>query len=673
MNTLFKVDKDITIIPVGNRIGIKVLENKVVIYRSGNIFKEVVIKSGLDRRVLAVDLVEKHGVTKSKLSEALNVSRTSIDTWIKVYRQKGTEGLVNSTKKGVGAKPSSIVRPTGDKFKQIEQENRKQRILLEQQRITIQFPESELPQQTGEQNNFNKEQEYRPNRYAGSFIYWATLQHQYKMSTSIGAILGRYSTVIYLFVMMHVNRIGSVEQLKTVFKKEFGCLLGLPKLPSAPKLWKMIHEAVALKKSLFVCKHFFYHQMQKGLVSLAHLFIDGHYIPYTGKEKVHKNFHTQRGMMQPGQNEIFIHDIGGRIVYFDLQEGKGNMLEIIKEQSKTIAPFLAGQPPLFIADKEIWGVDKFLDLEGCRFITWEKNPNAEQVKSIEDGLFLPPFTVNDKSYQVYETSKIYKNKEGRSIELRRIVVWNKKTGKRSVAVASDEYEDTQTLARAMLNRWGKSENSFKHMKNRTSMHYNPTIEISRASENQEIVNPQFIKLSKALSKLKSELSKTERKIGQKPLTTNKDGSIRTNRSRDELMKKQTRLQEQIQSAKEALKGIPQRVDSSSEGGREFKVIETEGKNLWDISETLMWNSRKYLSKLLEEYLPNKRDLLPVLDAITKSKGRIKIAKNAVIVVLEPLEQKQFRQAQLQLCRKLNEMKVTLGNQKVLFFDIEKNI
>lgn len=163
----------------------------------------------------------------------------------------------------------------------------------------------------------------------------------------------------------------------------------------------------------------------------------------------------------------------------------------------------------------------------------------------------------------------------------------------------------------------------------------------------------------------------ERKLGRKPITLNKDGSIRNSKIRDELIKEQKQLKDQIKSAKVVLKEIPERIDSSSvEGKRQFKVIETEGKILWDISETLMWNSRKYLSELLEVYLPNKRDLLPVLDAITKSKGKIKITKSSVIVVLEALERKQFRQAQLQLCRKLNTMNVMIGNGKTLFFDVE---
>lgn len=671
MNTLFKVDKGNMIIQIGNTIGIKVKDNTVIVYRSGILLKNVEIKSGFDRRIFVVDLVERYGVSKMKLSKAMGISRTSIDTWLKTYRQKGTEGLVNSSKKGVGRKKMSKVRPKGNKFKQISQENKRQRLLREEMNLKIQFPELEPTQETEKQEHFNQEQEYKENRYAGSFLYWAAIQHQFKFMQSVESVFGRYSTVIYLFVMMHVNRIGSLEQLKTVFKKEFGILLGLPQLPSAPKLWQMIHEVVSLKKSLSLRLHFFKYQMQKSLVSLWYLFIDGHFIPYTGKEKVHKNFHTQRSMMEPGQNEIFVHDIQGRIVYFDLQEGKGNMLGVIKEQSKTIAPYLAGKPPLFVADKEIWGVDKFLSLQDCRFITWEKNTNVKEVESINAGMFSEPFAINNTEYQAYETSKVYKDIKGNSIALRRIVIWNKKTGKRSVAVALDEYEDTVTLAKAMLNRWGKSENSFKHMGNRTKMHYNPVIEISKDSQNQDIPNPQYIKLNKELSSLKRQLFTTERKIGQKPITQNKDGSIRKNRSRDNLLEQQKELRLQIQQKKVKIAECPQRVDSSSiDGKSQFKVIDTEAKNLWDISETIMWNSRKYLSKLLEEYLPNERDLLPVLDAITNSKGKVKMTKDAVIVVLEALERKQFYQAQVQLCRKLNQMKIKFSNQKILFLDVE---
>jgi transposase len=230
MNTLFNIDEDTMIIPVGNRISLKIAENKITIYQRGIIFKIVEIKSALDRRVLVVDLVDKQGVTKLKLATALGVSRTSIDIWLKTYRLKGIEGLVNSTKKNVGAKPT-LVRPKGNKFKQVAQENKKKRLSQQKLQLSLEFPALKLPLEE-EATIFSHEQSCQENRYAGSFIYWAVLQKQYKIIDVMSSYLGRYSTIIFLFIMMHINKIGSIEQLKTIYKKEFGQLLGLKKLPS---------------------------------------------------------------------------------------------------------------------------------------------------------------------------------------------------------------------------------------------------------------------------------------------------------------------------------------------------------------------------------------------------------------------------------------------------------
>jgi len=75
MNTLFIDDKDNMIIQIGNGIGIKETTNKIIVYRTGIQLKETEFKSGLDKRVLVVDLVEKYGVSKMKLSKALNISQ----------------------------------------------------------------------------------------------------------------------------------------------------------------------------------------------------------------------------------------------------------------------------------------------------------------------------------------------------------------------------------------------------------------------------------------------------------------------------------------------------------------------------------------------------------------------------------------------------------------------
>ena len=103
--------------------------------------------------------------------------------------------------------------------------------------------------------------------------------------------------------------------------------------------------------------------------------------------------------------------------------------------------------------------------------------------------------------------------------------------------------------------------------------------------------------------------------------------------------------------------------------KKYKVIETEGKRIWDFTEVVFWNTRKKLIAILKEYLPDERDLIPVLEAITKCRGIVKSTKDTISVKFEPLERPKFRQAQIQFCRILNEMGAKLDNGKKIFFDV----
>jgi transposase len=681
MDTLLIDSKDTKHKLIGNNYSLIFLAgHNVAVYQAGIFLKQVNIYNQFDKRLFVIDLIERYGVTKSKLSGVLGISRTSVDTWLELYRSEGHKALINSTKKGVGKKKGNsqekeIVRPEGDKFswaakhkEEHKNQEAEKRQHLEKCQLTI-HPDEEKPLVDKDTEHFNDEFE-EENRHAGSFIYWSVSQANDNIMSLIRTSYGKYSTVFYLFFMMHVNKIVSVEQLKTIFKNEFGRIIGLKKLPNLPALRSWLHEIVSINISKTVVRDYFKNQINKGLISLWYLFIDGHFIPYTGKEKVHKNFHTQTGEMEPGQNELFIHDIEGRIVYFDLQEGKGDILSLIIDKSKEYAPYIGNIPPLFIADKEIWGIEKFLLLSDCRFVTWEKNTDAQEINQLPDSVFSSPFKVNDIVYQVYETKENYKNIQGKSISLRRLVIWNHQSCRRSVAVSNDSYEDSISLSYAMLNRWGKSENGFKHLGDRTNMHYNPLIEIERLRENQQIINPLYYKLQNQLQQLKKELDRTERGIGRKQIKTNKDGSLRKNNTRNDLQLKRDQLIVDIERIKSEFKACPEKTNLMGQQDiKKFKLIETEEKRIWDFTEVVFWNTRKKLIAVLKEFLPDERDLIPVLEAITKCRGIVKSTKDSVIVKLEPLEKQKFRQAQIQFCRRLNDMGAKLDNGKKIFFDV----
>ncbi len=516
---------------------------------------------------------------------------------------------------------------------------------------------------------FEETYDFRENRYAGSFIYWGIFQNAFNVMGLCRQIIGHYSVVIYLFAMMMVNGFGSIEQLKTVFKREFGNLTGIRQLLSKPSIWKLIHNLCRLGRSGELIEKFFHEQARKGLVALYWLYIDGHFVPYYGKDTVHSGFYTQRGQAMPGQTEMFVHDCQEQIVYFEIQEGKGDLKTMMRQMSEKWQGYIGNTPPLIIADREAWGVEHFLSLAGYRFVTWEKFSDSKELHAISEDSFSEEFFVNNKAYRAFEDEKTYCDSKKNHITLRRIVIWNQKTDRRVACVCQDDQESTISIATAMLGRWGCSENAFKHMASQLDMHYNPEKDTSIDSVEQSIANPRLKELKDKKAKLKKELAKTERTLGKMPLTKNKDGSLRKSKKRDALTEKVIQLKAEIDQTEGKIADCPERIDINEITGKHFKVIETEGKNYWNLAEALFWNSRKKLIEIFRGFLPNDRDLQPVLDAITQSRGWIKSTKVAIVIRLEPLETPRFNAAQRQLCRYLNDQEIRLDNGKYLLYDV----
>lgn len=419
-------DIDQSMLDIGAGFRLKKISDKhIEIHSPIGFYKTVEIKEQIDARLLVVELINQHNVKKNLLASALKVSRQSIHNWLKTYEKWGYECLISSTrvKNGNGIP----ARPVGNKARQLEVERKKEQEAIDSQNMTLDFPDT-MGNQKDSPDIFNEEYEFEENRYAGSFLYWGIFQHYYRFMGFIESHLGKYAMVVYLYAMMQINRLPSIEQLKTVFKKEFGRILGLKKIYCRSLLWALIHGCCEQKVSSNTLQSFYHRQGQLGVVSLNQLFIDGHFIPYYGKISVNKGFYTQRGMMMAGQTEIFVHDINGEIVYTEIQEGKGNMVSVLEKMNHQWTPYLGGLPPLLTVDRELWSVKTFLLLndEQARFVTWEKYTPPEELDEIEDDKFGESFEMNGIKYRVYETSKVYRDVDKNQIKLRRIILWNKK-------------------------------------------------------------------------------------------------------------------------------------------------------------------------------------------------------------------------------------------------------
>ena len=78
----------------------------------------------------------------------------------------------------------------------------------------------------------------------------------------------------------------------------------------------------------------------------------------------------------------------------------------------------------------------------------------------------------------------------------------------------DNRLDTKACAKAILNLWGASENTFKHIANRHPLHYHPGFRLIRSGD-QEIVNPEVKKKQNKIKVIKKELDRLYKKLSTK--------------------------------------------------------------------------------------------------------------------------------------------------------------
>jgi hypothetical protein len=655
-------------------------KKSIMLYHHNIPLKTIDLTDRVAKKLFVVELVEM-GAKPGLIAEVLGMSRQTIHNYLQIKKHFGQEGLMISFSPGRSKNMRKLREanreniPLGNKARQLET---MRKIEKEQQQN-----EEQLSLPFGDQSGgidadhqpFSEIHDWKLTRYAGVFTYLITLIHLNDWLRLIMAYFGTSYQVFMAFLLMVAKRIRSIEQVKNLRKHEAGLILGIGHLPTRQHIRIWLHEASRKEISKYVLKDFFGNQMRRGLVGLWLWFSDGHLLPYTGKKKVHLSYNTQRQMMVPGRTNMVTCDSSGRVVDFEIQEGKGDLRGYLLElggkwKNET------GECPVMVFDREGTGSEFFykMNQKHIPFVTWEKNVDAMKLDAIEAGRFGEEFEMNERKYRVFEEEKEFSVEIGDGAEkftLRRISVWNVTSNRRTrvLSNASIEKMDAKECAKAILSRWGSSENTFKHLGEKHPLNYQPGYELSE-SENQEIANPAIKKIKVLLKNKKKELDKLYRKQSKSDIQYNKDGSIRKNSVHE-----RTSIQiEKMKVAQEELKKqtseLPERINVSKlEDYTCFEKISNESKNLFDFVTSSVWNARKQMTEWLNPFFNNTNEVVDLFYAITDCHGWIKSSPDQVIVRLEELEQPARRAAQIQLCKKLTDLSVQIPTGKRLVIEV----
>jgi hypothetical protein len=477
-----------------------------------------------------------------------------------------------------------------------------------------------------------------------------------------------------------VRNIRSLEQLKHVRGQEAGRVLGLGCLPSVDTLWGWFQEVAKRQLAGPLLAAFFRAQIQHGQVGVQWWYTDGHLLPYTGGHKVHYAYHTQRRMPTPGQTNLVTCDERGRVVCFEIQEGKGDLRARILALGAYARAQALGLPPVQIFDREGDGLGFFADLvaQQTPFITWEKHADAAHLRALAEHDFTASLSLNGTDYRLLEETRtcVYLPEGGgkdaeQCFDLRRVVVWNLRTHHRASVLCWDGQRGLSSadIAAAMLSRWGASENTFKHLKERHPYHYHPGFALSE-SDRQDIANPAIKALEQTIQTTKRQLGRLYKQLAKSTPSTNKDGSPRANGKPQRLAAAIAEQEAELKRLGAEKAQLPERIDV---GGltdyRSFQAIDNEGKNLFDFVTAAVWNARRQLIDWLAESYPKDSDRVDLLYAILNCHGWIRSDDQWVVVRLEPLQQPARRYAQEQLCRKLNGLGAKIPGGKWLRIEV----
>ena len=678
---------------------------KGYLYRQGALIEELELGKKQERQQLVVKLM-RQGVNQSDLAEALRLSRQTLHNYRAMYDRFGLEGFVHGYTPSVSQSRETQrhlhvgQRRPGSKARELEQLRAQERAAqprnaaldLDPPRYTlppeapvtadatgpaaapatVHLPAAELP--------FAENHVGCASRYAGVFILLFPLLTEWRWLERIFTHCGHHWRIFLVFLLMSARDIRSIEQLKHVRREEAGRVLGLGALPSLPTVWGWFRRAAELETTARLRQDQSDDQIARGLVGTRVWFTDGHLLPYTGKAQVHAAFNTQRRMPEPGQTNQVTCDERGRIVRFEIQEGKGDLRATLLRVGEYGKARL-GQAPLQVFDREGHGVEFFsqMVLAEIPFATWEKHADAERLAAIPAEDFTQDFEFNGKRYRLLEETKamchtwvnLQGEKQEHRFELRRLVLWNQTSRRRASGLCWDAQRgmDRQLLAEAILQRWGASENTFKHLQERHPLHYHPGFGLA-PSERQEIDNPQRKAIDAEIKTLQTQLNRAYKQLRQAKPVINADGTPRANGKHQRLQETIRQLEQRQAQLRADKKQLPERVDVGQlQDYRSFQKIDNEGKNLFDFVTASVWNVRRTLIDWLGEYYAKESDRVDLFYAILNSHGWIRSDDQWVVVRLEPLQQPNRRYAQEQLCRKLSGLGAKIPGGKSLRIEV----
>lgn len=623
------------------------------------------------------------GIKKSVLAKSFNVHHKSIEKWEKIMKQEGAQGLLNLQVGRDKKYDETIEKYIVDIWKKTRSKfGYKEKIKYEVERLfDVKISREIIRKVINKYNhNSNKEEDKTARLEAedkiviknGGVLLSLPLFEKFNIfkivETKMRNKLEGYSykeIIMTLLMLLTGGLIKNEEQIKLNDDPTMGSVIGNKKLPSLRTIRRivpMILEKIdinELKKkiagnflSLYVQKMTFY--------------IDGHFMPYHGKEKILYGYNSTRRYPMKGRTAYVVNSDSGRPIYQRLSDNFDNMKENIIKLNTYLKKMTNEKDVLLVFDRGGYG-EEFINkiYNKMKFICWSNEKSS------------PPRKGRWEKVTRYFESNIYGEKKEEELEvkyeeiekrveedryiLKRFFI--KKGNKISVAVTNELDRPIEEIVRILTGRWGAQENVFKELKKNgyDNIHSYWKMEYSLNSLLDEDIkvetmmnNPEYKEAVNERKKLKKKLKKLESKIGTQYLK-NKKVNLTT--------KNNNKIQEEIDVLKDNIDELNERINILPEKilrldyVTENKIIKLgkEKKDFFDLLKFIAYNVKRDIAEIIGDVYMNNRDIHAMIQKWLKAKCILQKINGEMIINFDCPNEKKEEKALKKFFDHLNKL------------------
>lgn len=496
------------------------------------------------------------------------------------------------------------------------------------------------------------------------------------------------SELALTYAVLNAAEIITVEQtFKNLSSYEMGGIIGRKRLPSLstyrnriPEIIKEIDMRDVILKS---AKH-----MYKYNGFSRDVYIDGHFMPYYGRNKILYNYCSQRRLAMHGREYFFVHDSEGEPVYATISDGYRDMrhyIEDVHEKLKQIYN-VKDKELLEIFDRGGYGKEFCNAIsDKIRFICWKSDsrgiPEIEKWEKIEVTCSRNTYwAIWVRRYSAWEREVSY-NIGDKSHKFRE--VWIKRGKKVSPALTNDFNLSLNEVVSKLTRRWGVQENMFKELKQHgiDKIHsydkerynedflYKNGLEDKNEGIEHEVENPEVKKIRKNIRLLNARKNKILVKIDK----LKKRGKEKEIESSNEELKK---IECKIENLLNKKRSLPKKIKLLDKIKDQDIVRLCDNKKLffdW-LKMNAIW-AKRYIIEMIEPYYKDLRDINRFVISILKSRTYVEKCGDELRINFTAPKSKKRKKILQFLCDALNgmnEIDLRLSFKKMIFGVREKH-